>query len=143
MAGRSCKYNKNQFCYICGRYLSIISRSYSITSNELATAYDLYFGMKITQDIGKAWAPEYSCSNCYTTLLSWMKGTRSRIRNPCVFCLFHAQSHEKYTRIEWEPRNSFITGQNSVENPPIIANDRIIFPVLHLNLVSLNSSSNI
>ena len=51
-----------------------------------------------------------------------------------VFCLFHAQSHEKYTRIEWEPRNSFITGQNSVENPPIIANDRIISPVLHLKL---------
>ena len=56
------------------------------------------------------------------------------IRNPCVFCLFHAQSNERYTRLEWEKRDEFIVGQHSVENPPLILSKDIILPVLHLKL---------
>jgi len=56
------------------------------------------------------------------------------IRNPCVFCLYHAQSKDKYTCVEWDHRDTFTVGQNSLEYEPLISHENIILPSLHLKL---------
>ena len=56
------------------------------------------------------------------------------IRHPCVFCLFYAQSNERYTRTEWDKRDRAVIGEHSVVNEPLIDSDDIILPVLHLKL---------
>ena len=102
MARRGCKYEKDKFCYICGHFINKSSRQYSLISNpKLSEAYDKYFGLNIKQDIGKSWAPEFSCPSCYSILLGWLSGSRKKMPfaiprvwrepedhdNDCFFCL--------------------------------------------------------
>ena len=56
------------------------------------------------------------------------------IPHPCAFCEFHAQSNERYNKIDWKYHDNFTVGEFSVENPSLIQSDHIFLPVLHLKL---------
>lgn len=102
MSSRSCKYDKDSFCYICGTYMTRNSRRHQLASSDkLISAYEQYFGLKLLQDKDKCWAPQYACNSCSSSLLNWLNGQRKGLpfgiprvwREPsdhlsdCYFCV--------------------------------------------------------
>ena len=77
MASRSCKHSADSFCYICGEFIKMQAKKYSIgTSVKMCEAYKAYFGVQV-EDQDKPWAPHYSCENCKKrTLEGWFQGER-------------------------------------------------------------------
>lgn len=107
MSKRKCAHDKNDFCYICGHFISHSSRKRQIMSNsQLISAYNSYFGLSLLQDMNKPWAPDYVCSNCYSNLLGWRNGLRKKMpfgiprvwreqinhSTDCYFCLAYIGS---------------------------------------------------
>lgn len=88
MATRICKNNPNDFCYICGHHIKSKSRKYSLSGVKLQEAYESYFKLKLTHDIEKSWAPQYSCSYCANNLKSWLAGTKKSNFN-LIALIFH------------------------------------------------------
>lgn len=76
---RSCAYDIDQFCYICGCYISN-NRRYSVEGEKIGEAYEKYFGLCLTQDKNKKWAPSFCCSQCSRILLSWLKGENRKLK---------------------------------------------------------------
>lgn len=68
MASRKCKNDVNSFCYICGEFIKVRAKKFSLSTNiRLREAYKAYFNLTIrSQD--KIWAPKFSCGNCKNTL---------------------------------------------------------------------------
>jgi len=105
MNSRTCKQDKDRFCYICGFYIP--SRNYRkhclLTSSQLQKAYYGYFGLCLTIDYGKPWSPSFACGSCNTILLAWLSGQDRHLSfkiprvwriptnhvDDCYFCLTH------------------------------------------------------
>lgn len=76
MASRGCLNNKDEFCYICGKYFGK-RRNYPIKNNQqLQTSFESYFDLKLSHDIDKVWAPSCVCSSCHAVLNQWWKGKK-------------------------------------------------------------------
>lgn len=53
----------------------------------------------------------------------------------CHLCLWNSRSdNEHYTRVNWPPRTEFITGSYNVKKRPLVSQDSIILPPLHIKL---------
>lgn len=71
MASRGCKHPSDAFCYICGTFIRVRSKKYSLDiSLRVCHAYRAYFGMPIG-DQDKSWAPHVCCEHCKKTLEGW------------------------------------------------------------------------
>lgn len=68
MSSRQCKQDVDSFCFICGEFIKIRSKKFSLATNlKLCKAYEAYFNLQIrNQD--KKWVPHFSCINCKNTL---------------------------------------------------------------------------
>lgn len=68
MSSKMCKNDVDSFCYVCGEFIKVRAKKFSLSSNKkLCEAYEAYFNMPVrSQD--KIWAPHFSCNNCKNTL---------------------------------------------------------------------------
>lgn len=68
MASRQCKQDVDSFCFICGEFIKVRSKKFSLATNlKLCEAYKAYFKLQIrNQD--KQWVPHFACANCKSTL---------------------------------------------------------------------------
>lgn len=89
MSSRTCKREPNDFCYICGHYIRSGSRKYSLSGAKLQQSFEEYFHLKLTQDIGKPWAPQFSCATCTSNLTNWQLGKRKSNVFKLSFELFY------------------------------------------------------
>lgn len=64
----ACRFSPDQFCYVCGIFLTRSAEKRLIDLNDLASkSYKAYFGINIiNQD--KPWAPHYMCDKCRRNL---------------------------------------------------------------------------
>ncbi|XP_055524437.1 uncharacterized protein LOC129718052 isoform X2 [Wyeomyia smithii] len=66
-ASGSCIYEADQFCFVCGKYLSAKATKFSVKNNEmLKKAYSVYFESEIT-DLEKPWVPGYVLLRFYNS----------------------------------------------------------------------------
>lgn len=102
-----CKHGPDNFCYVCGSYLSVKSVKYVIVEgNVFCSAYNAYFGMPVG-DQDKRWAPHVVCGNCRSTLEAWYRGEKRHLKfglpriwrepkdhsNDCYFCTVVVTGH--------------------------------------------------
>lgn len=107
---RKCTNKPNQFCYVCGQYITSIQKM-NITPS-LEEYYHAYFGCHIG-DQDKVWAPHVVCKTCYLTLRLWALGHKERKmpfavpmiwREPtnhyddCYFCVTKIKGFTKRTK---------------------------------------------
>lgn len=62
---------KNDFCYVCGQFMQLGVRKYSMESpgNKLSILYKEYFNRDY---IGDVWyAPNVCCESCHRTIYGW------------------------------------------------------------------------
>jgi len=53
----------------------------------------------------------------------------------CFFCLWNNRSTDKnYRKKRWPERNKFIPGKQNVTNTPLVLQNRVILPPLHIKL---------
>ena len=115
MASRGCKYHPDQFCFICGVFISGMSKKFSLkTSIRVCEAYKKYLDMPVTtQD--KPWVPHYCCTHCKKTLEGWLRGEKrsmifykpriwletTNYSTNCFFCSVDVNT-------KWKGKTSFI-----------------------------------
>lgn len=107
---RKCINPTDIFCYVCGQFTARNQRR-SLTA-KVIQAYFYYFGCHVG-DQDKSWAPHITCTACYTNLIKWLNGEKSRCmpfavpmvwREPtnhaedCYFCLTKVQGFSNKTR---------------------------------------------
>lgn len=109
MACRGCKLLPDNFCYVCGHYVSSKQLKYNIARDtKYYDAYNVYFGMPIG-DQDKSWAPHIICKSCRSTLEGWIRGSKrcmpfaipriwrepSDHLNDCYFCMVDISKYKK------------------------------------------------
>lgn len=108
-ARRSCKHDPDNFCYVCGVFLNVKSVKYTIVQGNLfCSAYKAYFGVQVG-DQDKSWAPHVVCGSCRSTLESWYRGEKRKMKfgvpriwreptdhtNNCYFCKVVVTCHRR------------------------------------------------
>ena len=105
---RKCKHGPDQFCYICGEFITK-TRKRSISS-VLKLNYFAYFGVKLG-DQDKKWAPHFVCQVCDASLSKWKRGQLASMRfgvpmvwrepsnhtNDCYFCVTEIPNYHPKT----------------------------------------------
>jgi hypothetical protein len=68
MASRGCLHPADSFCYVCGQFIKIRAKKYSVEASRImCEAYKAYFGVPVG-DQDKSWAPHFACEYCKKTL---------------------------------------------------------------------------
>ena len=76
----SCKHGSGNFCYVCGVFLNVKSVKYTIFKGNLfCSAYKAYFGVQVG-DQDNSWAPHMVCGSCRSTLESWYRGEKRKLK---------------------------------------------------------------
>ena len=76
----SCKHGPDNFCYVCGVFLNVKSVKYTIVERNLfCSAYKAYFGVQVG-DQGNSWTHHMVCGSCRSTLESWYRGERRKLK---------------------------------------------------------------
>lgn len=73
MEVKSCKYNPDKFCYICGVY--IFDKTGHPLSDHVKYAYSLYFNCTV-ENQDEQWCPHVCCGNCKKILSSWINNKK-------------------------------------------------------------------
>jgi hypothetical protein len=60
----------------------------------------------------------------------------------CFLCQWDSRNRKQpYIQKQWPKRESYIPGQKNVVNTPLINNEKVYFPLLHIKLGLLKNSS--
>lgn len=56
-------------------------------------------------------------------------------KNPCFLCLWDSRNDAKhYKTVEWPKRNEFVVGEKNVKWQPLVKQEKILMPPLHIKL---------
>lgn len=105
MALKQCLHKPQDFCYVCGMFLSRDKPKNLIKINSnMCKAFESYFLKSIK--IGKSWQPDSFCNTCKKTLEAWWRGDSRSLKwsqprswceptchtTDCFFCMVKVAS---------------------------------------------------
>lgn len=95
----TCRFSPDQFCYVCGIFLTRSAEKRLIDLNDLASqSYKAYFGINIiNQD--KPWAPHYMCDKCRRNLTG----------NSFYYIFFQFKTSNKHYRMVCRRKQNSLT----------------------------------
>ncbi|XP_075185891.1 olfactory receptor 2AP1-like [Anomaloglossus baeobatrachus] len=106
MNRRKCLNDPDNFCYVCGKFITFDQRK-NLT-RRVRVAYKYYFDCQVG-DQDKNWAPHVCCTVCYSGLTQWLNGKRKGLTfavpmvwreqkdhsSDCYFCMTKIAGYSK------------------------------------------------
>lgn len=105
MPKRNCKYDADQFCYVCGEFGKKKSTRYCLTDfPKTCEAFQHFFGYA-PRNLDKSWVPSSICATCKKTLDAWVSNKKralpftsprtwlkpSNHYSDCYFCMVNVR----------------------------------------------------